>query len=104
MKYLQENDEELYGRQFKRYIDAGIKPEGLEKLYAAAHKAIRATPNKPRGELELGFFGTRTKKKDPKATPKKYTLKKKISLEQRQGRIRQKLKAAHPELTNVHKF
>jgi len=104
MKYLLENDEELYQRQFKRYIDSGVKAEALEKLYQAAHKAIRKEPTKPRGELELGSFGTRTKKKDPKATPKKYTLKKKISLQQRQGRIRQKLKAAHPELTNVHKF
>jgi len=104
MKYLQENDEELYARQFKRYVDAGINADGLEKLYTAAHKAIRKEPNKPRGDLELGFFGTRSKKKDPKATPKKYTLKKKISLQQRQSRIRQKLKAANPELKNVHAF
>jgi len=104
MKYLQENDEELYARQFKRYVDAGINADGLEKLYTAAHKAIRKEPSKPRGDLELGFFGTRTKKKDPKATPKKYTLKKKISLQQRQSRIRQKLKAANPELKNVHAF
>jgi len=96
MKHLQENDEEGYERQFKRYIDQGINADSLEKLYASAHKAIRADPNKKRGDMELGFFGTRqkAKPKDYKAGVKaKRFNRSKISLQQRQGRIRQILRA-----------
>jgi len=70
MKSLHEEDEDRYNKQFKRYVDLGIKGADLEKVYAAAHKAIRADPNKKRDDKQLGRFGTRTKPK-PAETPKK---------------------------------
>jgi len=68
MKHLQEDDEESFNRQFKRYIDAGIKPTDFENLYKKAHAAIRADPNKPRDPLLLGRFGKRKKAKTGKET------------------------------------
>ncbi len=38
MTFLKDEDEEKFNRQFKRYIDSGIKSDSFEKLYAAAHK------------------------------------------------------------------
>jgi large subunit ribosomal protein L5e len=101
MKYLQEEDEERYSKQFKRYLDAGITGDKIEGVYTAAHKAIRANPNKARGDLELGFFKTRktAKPKDAKDI-KKFRRPSKKSLTQRQARLRQKLKARG--LQNVH--
>ena len=92
MKQLKEDDEERYGKQFKRFIDAGITADKIEKLYAAAHKAIRADPNKKRGDKELGFFKTRTAAK-PATVAKKDYRKKSLSLEQKRSRVVQKLTA-----------
>jgi len=94
MKQLEEENEELFNRQFKRYIDAGVKHDQIEKVYKAAHAAIRKDPSKARANTELGFFGTRSKAKTGKETyEKKRYNKQKISLEQRKSRITQKLTA-----------
>jgi len=94
MKSLEESNEELFGKQFKRYIDSGMKPDAFEKLYKAAHAAIRKEPNKPRGPTELGFFGTRTKPKTGKETYEKKRYNRiKTSLSQRKARVAQKLTA-----------
>jgi len=93
MKSLQEEDEERYNKQFKRYIDAGVGPDNIEGLFAAAHKAIRADPNKKRSPTEKGRFGTRAKAKTDKdaAPTKKRFTSSALSLEQRRARIRVKL-------------
>jgi len=93
MKHLKGDDEERYNKQFKRYLDLGIGPGDLEKLYTAAHKAIRADPNKKRDDKQLGRFGVRTKPK-PAETPK-YIKKTNIglSLQQKRSRVVQKLTA-----------
>jgi len=90
MKQLQEDDEEAYNKQFKRYVDAGISHGDLEGLYTKAHAAIRKEPTKPRGPLELGAFKTRkaAKPKDEKF-PKKYYQQQKKSLKQRKARVAQ---------------
>ena len=81
-------------QQFSRYIEAGIGPDDLEGIYAAAHKAIREDPFKPRDPLELGYFQRREKAKDPNYKPKKRAYgPAKISAAQRYNRIRQKLQA-----------
>jgi len=93
MRHLQEENEELYNRQFKRYIDAGLGPDGLENLYKKTHAAIRANPDMARAPTEKGFFcEKRSKPKDPKFKfPKKRWNKSKASVEQRKARVRQKL-------------
>lgn len=75
MESLIEEDAEAYGKLFSGYIKAGIKPEGLEDMYAAAHAAIRADPS-PAPKKE--------------AKPHKRYNRKKMSLAQRKDRVRQK--------------
>ncbi|KAF2462162.1 60S ribosomal protein L5-B [Lineolata rhizophorae] len=55
METLADDDEERYKSQFQGYIDDDIEADGLEDLYADAHKEIREDPFK----------------KDPDAPPKK---------------------------------
>jgi len=44
MKELKEEDPGKYETRFSQYIKNKIAPDGVEKMYAAAHKAIRANP------------------------------------------------------------
>jgi len=46
METLADDDEERYKSQFQKYIDDDIEADGLEELYADAHKAIREDPFK----------------------------------------------------------
>ncbi|KAF2834231.1 60S ribosomal protein L5 [Patellaria atrata CBS 101060] len=46
METLADDDEERYKSQFQGYIDDEIEADGLEELYAEAHKAIREDPFK----------------------------------------------------------
>jgi len=94
MKQLKDNDDEAFQKQFKRYIDAGVTADTIEKLYANAHKAIRDDPLKKRDGLELGYFGKRDKARDESKKPAKKRFRPgKMSVEQRKARIRQKLTA-----------
>lgn len=93
MKSLQEDNEEAYNTQFKRYVDAGVTADKLEAMYSKAHAAIRAEPNKKRADTELGYFSTRSKPKAKPAAdakPKKFG-RSKMALSQRKARIVQKL-------------
>jgi len=92
MKHLHEEDEERYNKQFKRYVDAGIGADDLEKVYTACHKAIRADPLKKRDDKQLGRFGVRSKPK-PATVAKKDYRKKSLSLQQRKSKVVQKLTA-----------
>ena len=94
MRTLKDSDEKAYGRQFKRYIEAGINADKLEALYSSAHAAIRKDPVKARAATELGNFKTRKgSKPDPKSFEKKYYRRLKQNRKQRHNRIRQKLGA-----------
>jgi len=44
MSHLQDEDAELYKKQFKSYVANGINPEDLENVYKKAHAAIRKNP------------------------------------------------------------
>jgi large subunit ribosomal protein L5e len=90
MEHLMEEDEEAYKVQFGRYIAAGIGPDDLEDIYVNAHAAIRADPNKKRGDDELGRHKTRTGPKD--ATKKNYAQKK-LTLAERKERVKAKIAA-----------
>lgn len=86
MRLLQENDEAAYKRQFSRYIAAGIGADDIEELYANAHAAIRADPNKPRGDDEFGRFKS---KSDRKAGPHLAKRPRKLNAAARRNRVRQ---------------
>jgi len=90
MRHLQEEDEERYNKQFKRYIDAGVSADDLGGIYTKAHAAIRADPNKKRTGTELGRFKTRPKAKAGEPQKKRWG-KAGLNLAQRKGRIKQKL-------------
>jgi large subunit ribosomal protein L5e len=44
MAELSKSDPESYKKQFSKYIEAGIKADGIEALYKKVHAAIRADP------------------------------------------------------------
>ncbi len=52
MKYLQENDEESYKKQFSVFIKEGVKAADLEALYKKVHAAIRADPSQKKKETK----------------------------------------------------
>jgi len=92
MRHLQSEDEERYQKQFKAFIDSGINAEGMEKMYAAAHAAIRKDPTGKRDPLQKGYFGLRSEaRKEPPV--KKSWRKPKKSLSQRKARVKQLLLA-----------
>jgi large subunit ribosomal protein L5e len=92
MQKLQSEDEERYNKQFKAFIDNGINHAGLEKMYAAAHAAIRKDPHPKKDPLARGYFGKRaTARKEPPA--KKSWRKPKKALSQKKARVKQLLLA-----------
>jgi len=95
MRNLSENNEEGFNRQFKRYVDGGVGADDLEAVYKKAHAAIRKDPLQQRSPLEKGSFGAkRSKGKDKNfAYPAKRFNLAKTTIEQKKGRIRQKLTA-----------
>jgi large subunit ribosomal protein L5e len=100
MSKLQEEDEEAYTRQFKRYIDTGIGPSDLEGLYTAAHAAIRKGPGPDKDGLKKGFFVAekRTKAKDASKVVKKNFNRIKLTVQQKMARVSQKLAARDKKL------
>jgi len=94
MRTLEENDEEAYAKQFKRFIDAGIGADDLEDLYTKVHAAIREDPNKARGADELGNSKARKEARKESYENKRFKGNRtKLSVQQRKDRIRQKLRA-----------
>lgn len=80
MESLKEEDPDKYKKLFSGYIKAGVKPEGMEAMYKAAHAAIRKDP------------AAKPTVKKPE-TKKRYA-KARISKSQKVDRINMKLKAA----------
>lgn len=78
MKSLAEEDSDAFKRQFSKFEKLGITADGLEGMYKKAHAAIRQNPEH--------------EKKTKKATPakKKRWNRAKLSIEQRQDRVKQK--------------
>jgi large subunit ribosomal protein L5e len=80
-KKLQESDAEKYKAQFSQYVKAGVKPDGIEAMWAAVHKAIRADPS---------FVAT---KKNNTTKPAGHLMKKKNN-RQRKNRVKQIIASA----------
>ncbi|XP_078074996.1 large ribosomal subunit protein uL18A [Mustelus asterias] len=76
MRYLVDEDEDAYKKQFSQYIKHGVTADMIEDLYKKAHAAIRENPvheKKPKREVK-----------------KKRWNRPKMSLAQRKDRIAQK--------------
>jgi len=70
---------EKYKLQFGRYIAAGIVPDGIEKMYAAAHKAIRADPTHAKKAKPANLFPMVRQKPATLAQRKERVQKKKAA-------------------------
>jgi len=81
MRYLQEEDDDKYKRQFSQYIAAGTGADDLEELYKAAHTKIREDPSH------------RPTEKTPSDGKAKKWRKERMNLKQKRDRIRQKKQA-----------
>lgn len=89
MEELMDDDEEKYRQVFKSYIDDEIDPEDVEEIYMNAHEKIREDPSfKP---TEKKFT-----KEQYAAESKKYRSKK-LTREQRQAKIAEKIAAFKAE-------
>lgn len=85
MEELMDDDEEKYRQVFKSYIDEEIDPEDIKEIYMNAHEKIREDPSfKP---TEKKFT-----KEQYAAESKKYKAKK-LTKEQRQAKIAEKIAA-----------
>ncbi|WPH02418.1 60S ribosomal protein L5 [Acrodontium crateriforme] len=91
METLADDDEERYKSQFSGYIDDEIEADGLEELYAEAHKAIREDPFKKAEGAE-----EKKSKEHWKAESLKYRSQK-LTYEQKKERVQQKIKALTAE-------
>lgn len=68
MSLLKSEDEAKYNKLYSNYIKKNIHPGDIEQIYTKAHQQIRENPNKPRDELEKGYFaGKRTQKRKEKS-------------------------------------
>lgn len=84
METLADDDEERFKSQFQGYINDDIEADGLEELYAEAHKAIRADPFKEDPDKD-------TKSKEEH---KKESLKyknKKLTKEEKEANVKAKI-------------
>jgi len=73
MRILEEENDELYKKQFSKYIELGIKADDVETMYKKAHAAIRNDPS-------------HSKKPAKKVTKKRWN-KAKLTLEQRKAGV-----------------
>jgi len=76
MRSLEEEDEESYKRQFSQYIKLGVAADAMEEMYKKCHASIRGDPE--------------AKSKATREVTRKRWNRKKLSIEQRKDRVRQK--------------
>ena len=88
MEYLMEDDEEMYKKQFSRYVEAGIEPDALEDIYTEAHAKIREDPS-PEKKTPLT--------KEEKLALRKYKAQPR-NAKQRKNRVAQKIAAFERKL------
>lgn len=85
METLADDDEERYKSQFQKYIDDDVEADGIEDLYAEAHKAIREDPFK-KSESDA----PKKSKDEWKAESKKYRNKK-LTYDEKKKRVQAKI-------------
>jgi len=88
MRYLEEDDDDKYKKQFSKFLAAGLDADDLEDMYKEAHAAIREDP-----------VHVPTEKKKPAAGEKvKNNYKARLNKKQRDNKIKQNV--AHFKATN----
>ncbi|KAK4463392.1 hypothetical protein QBC42DRAFT_265848 [Cladorrhinum samala] len=85
METLADDDEERYKSQFQKYIEDDIEADGLEDLYAEAHKAIREDPFKKEEGAEA-----KKSKEEWKQESLKYK-KSKLTHAERSARVQERI-------------
>lgn len=85
METLADDDEERFKSQFQQYIDDDVEADGLEDLYAEAHKAIREDPFKKADD-----DSSKKTKEEWKAISKKHKAVR-ITREERLAKIQAKI-------------
>lgn len=85
METLADDDEERYKSQFQQYIDDDVEADGLEDLYAEAHKAIREDPFK-----KYESDAPKKTKEEWKAESKKFRPKK-LTLAEKKERVQARI-------------
>lgn len=96
MEMLNEEDQERYKAQFAKFLENDLEAESLEEMYKEAHKKIRENPaaEKPElSEITHKIEGNYTTSGETK-----YERKRKLSKEQRKGRVSQKINAARQRM------
>jgi len=79
MEDLEEEDPELFEKQFAKYAEEGLGSGDLEEMYQGVHKAIREHPSRhKKNDGDYKELGLQFKKK-------------KLSYEQRKAKIKQKI-------------
>ncbi|KAK3640983.1 60S ribosomal protein L5 [Elasticomyces elasticus] len=91
METLADDDEERYKSQFSGYLDDEIEADGLEELYSECHSQIREDPNKKDDEE-----GEKKTKEEWKAESLKFR-KNKLTYEEKQEKVKEKIKALTAE-------
>jgi large subunit ribosomal protein L5e len=97
MTSLKDEDPEAYERQFSQFIKAGLSGDKIEKMYKAAHTAIRANPvfaKKAARKIEREIVGNTVKT----AGGNKYLRQRKLSCKQRKARVIEKIRNAQMKL------
>jgi len=83
MRYLEEDDDDKYKKQFSKFLAAGLDADDLEEMYQEAHNAIRANP-----------IRVLTEKKKPAAGEKvKNNFKARLTYKQKANKVQQKIAA-----------
>lgn len=85
MRQLQAEKPAAYQARFSRYIKLGIDADGVEKMYAKAHAAIRADPS---------FVPTKKKGRSQDGKDKRPAPQRRLTQAERKKRIQDKI-AAH---------
>lgn len=97
MEMLQEEDPTKYQAHFSKFHAADVEPDGIEEMYADAHKKIRENPVRvPADKTEYTF-----ERKGGKLVPSdgdSYTRNIKLTLKQRRGKVAQKIAKAQREM------
>merc|ERR1711904_192677 len=105
MEALNEEEPEEYEKKFSKYVEHGVDADGIEDMYLAVHKAIRANPEHVPTEkkkpadltLEKREGGIRYTDADGKAC---FINRAKRSNKQRKNRVAQKKASVLKKLAN----